>query len=140
MAVQKGKTVALLAKIGDANYVAVGATRDHSLNFDQDTIDSSTKDSNEWREFVTMMKGMDFTMNGLHDPTQTVGRDEFISIMINATAFKIRYGQINVIGAQLIEADVIINNYSESSPHDGLISWDLSMLVDGEPSIVTAGS
>lgn len=140
MAVQKGKTVALLVKIGDADYVKVGATRDHGMNFTQNTIDSTTKDSGDWEEHVQMMKNMTFTMNGLHDPVQPLGRDEFISIMVNATASKIRYGQTSAVGAQLIEADVSITNYDEGSPHDGLMTWDVSILVNGEPSIVTAGS
>jgi predicted secreted protein len=139
MAKIKGKSILLMVEI-ESTWTAVGATRDHSLNITQSLEDSTTKDSDEWEEQVSITRGMTIDLNGLHDPTETVGPDEFKDYLIAGTGFKIRYGVTGTAGSYLLEVDVDITSYSEAAPYQGLATWDLSLKANGKPTKVIAGS
>ena len=123
----------------NGEWKTVGASIDHTFDMSNDLVESTTKDSGHWKEFVEMFKEADYSLNGLQDPTQEFGREEIIDLFKSGdTKKKIRYGEVNSPGAILLECECLIESYSEGAPHDGLATWDLSLKMTGEPDKVTA--
>lgn len=139
MAKLKGKAILLMVEIASV-WTAIGATRDHSLSITQSLEDATTKDSDEWEDHVAMTKGMTIDLNGLQDPTETIGADEFKDYLISGDQFKIRYGDVNTPGSYLLEVNVDIVSYNEAAPYGGLATWDVSVKAAGKPTKVVAGS
>jgi predicted secreted protein len=131
-----GKTVLLQAEV-DGSYVTIGATRNHDMSITNDVLETTTKDTERWKTYVQLFSDLEFSLEGLHDPTGAFTRDEFLDVIENATKFKIRYGQITVAGAKLMECDCILQNYSEGSPHDGLWTWNATIKPNDEPTFTT---
>ncbi len=136
MAKELGKLVVLDVQVGD-NWVTIGATQDHNLDITNDLLEVTTKDSGKWKEFVEIFKEMDISLNGLHDPTEDHGPEEIIDTILAGNGYKIRYG-IKEGGAYYLEANVLIESYSEGAPHDGLRTFDLSLKANGAPEKKTA--
>ena len=122
----------------DGAWKTIGATRNHDMSIDNDILETTTKNTVRWKTFLPIFSELEFSLEGLHDPTEDFGRDEILTIIENATEFKIRYGQVNVAGAKILECDVILQNYSEGSSYDDLWTWNATVKPSGEPDFITA--
>jgi predicted secreted protein len=134
-----GKTVLLDVKVG-GSWVTVGGTRNHNLSINNDLLETTTKDTARWKTFKQNFSELEISLEGLYDPTKDIGPEEFLDYILAGSEFEIRYGQVNTAGAHLLTCSVVIQSYSEGSPHDGLATWDLTLKPNGEPTKVTVGS
>lgn len=112
--------------------------RNMSMDVEADMAEATTGEStNQWKEWVPMYKGMEFTMEGLVDPASadtTVAAA--IALLIAGTSITAYYGGI-LSGDQYYQGDAYIRHVAVNGPYDDLKSYSLDIVITGEPTAST---
>ena len=110
--------------------------RNHSMDAEADFAEATTGEStNQWKEYQPMFKGMEFSVDGLYDPTagtNTTTFDEAYDLLAAGTKFVAKYGGTDV-GSTYWQADAYIRRVHVDGPYDDLASYTVDVLVTGEP-------
>lgn len=110
--------------------------RSHAMDIEADMADGTTGAStNQWKEVQPMFKGMEFSVEGLYDPTAGSNKslDDIIDLLIGGTQFTAKYGNTEV-GSIYHQASAYIRRVHIEGPHDDLASYTVDCVVDGEPT------
>ena len=108
--------------------------RNVSMDLTADMAEGTTGEStNQWKEYVPMFKGMEFSMDGLFDPDSSGEKvSDAIVLLKNGTMCTVYYGGTEV-GDKYEEASAYINSVNITGPYDDLKSYTLGITVTGEP-------
>lgn len=108
--------------------------RNMSMDIEADMAEATTGEStNQWKEWVPMYKGMEFTMEGLVDPAATGTKvSDAIALLTAGTAVTAYYG--GGPGDSYHSGDGYIRHVSVNGPYDELKSYSLDIVITGEPS------
>ncbi len=110
--------------------------RNHSMDAEADMADATTGAStNQWKEYVPMFKGMEFSVDGLYDPVAGGNStfDDAYSLLAAGTAFTAKYGGTEV-GDVYYQASAYIRRVHQAGPYDDLASYTIDVIVSGEPT------
>lgn len=112
--------------------------RNMSMDVEADMAEATTGEStNQWKEWVPMYKGMEFTMEGLVDPAATgTTVAAAIALLSAGTAITAYYGGTGA-GDSYHSGDGYIRHVSVNGPYDDLKSYSLDIVITGEPSTGT---
>ncbi len=110
--------------------------RNMTMDIESDMAEATTGEStNQWKEWVPMYKGMEFTMEGLVDPAATgTTVSAAIALLSAGTAITAYYGGGTGTGDSYHSGDGFIRHVSVSGPYDDLKSYSLDIVITGEPS------
>lgn len=110
--------------------------RNHSMDAEADMAEATTGAStNQWKEYQPMFKGMEFSVDGLYDPTPgaDMSFDGAYDLLAAGTKFVAKYGGTEV-GSTYWQADAYIRRVHVDGPYDDLASYTVDVLVTGEPT------
>lgn len=116
--------------------------RNHSMDAEADMADASTGEStNQWKEVVPIFKGMEFSVDGLYDPTAGANStfDDIFDLLRAGTQFTAKWGNTEA-GSVYYQASAYIRRVHQEGPFDDLSSYTVDAIVDGEPSKGTVGA
>jgi hypothetical protein len=108
--------------------------RNMSMDVEADMAEATTGEStNQWKEWVPMYKGMEFTMEGLVDPAATgTTVPAAIALLSAGTGITAFYG--GGTGDTGYTGDGYIRHVSVNGPYDDLKSYSLDIVITGEPT------
>jgi len=108
--------------------------RSVSMDAEADMAEGTTGEStNQWKEYVSMYKGMEFSMDGLVDPAHADETPyEAIAKLTAGTKVTAYFG--GAVGDQYYEGDGYIRHVHIDGPYDDLKSYSLDIIITGEPS------
>jgi hypothetical protein len=109
--------------------------RNHSMDAEADMAEATTGAStNQWKEYQPMFKGMEFSVDGLYDPTSgaDMSFDGAYDLLAAGTKFVAKYGGTEV-GSTYWQADAYIRRVHIDGPYDDLASYTVDVIVTGEP-------
>lgn len=110
--------------------------RNHSMDAEADFAEATTGAStNQWKEYQPMFKGMEFSVDGLYDPTagSDIAFDGVYDLLAAGTKFVAKYGGTDT-GDTYWQADAYIRRVHVDGPYDDLASYTIDVLVTGEPT------
>jgi len=110
--------------------------RNHSMDSEADMAEATTGAStNQWKEYLPMFKGMEFSVDGLYDPTAgaNLSLDGAWDLLAAGTKFVAKYGGTDV-GSTYWQADAYIRRVHVDGPYDDLASYTVDVIVTGEPT------
>ena len=113
--------------------------KSHSKSVEADMAEATTGAStNQWKEYLPMFKGMEFSVEGLYDPTSgaNLSLDDVYDLLAAGTQFTAKWGGTEV-GDKYKQASAYVQKLSENAPHDNLVDYSVDCIVDGE---VTTGT
>ncbi|MEA3431314.1 MAG: phage tail tube protein [candidate division WOR-3 bacterium] len=116
--------------------------RSHSMDVTADMADATTGEStNQWKEQEPMYKGMEFSVEGLYDPTSgdNLSLDDVYDLLAAGTQVTAKYGNTEA-GSKYYQVSAYVTSISESAPHDDLASYTVNLVADGEPTTGTVGA
>jgi len=111
--------------------------RSSSMDVEADMAEGTTGEStNQWKEWVPMYKGMEFSMDGLVDPVSADETPyEAIAKLTGGTQCTAYFGGGS--GDVYYSGDAFIRRVHIEGPYDDLKSYTLDIVVTGEPSTGT---
>lgn len=110
--------------------------KSHTMDVEADMAEGTTGAStDQWKEYVPMFKGMEFSVEGLYDPTSgaNLSLDDVYDLLAIGTQFTAKYGGTEV-GDRYYQASAYVKHISESAPHDDLTGYTVDCIVDGAPT------
>ena len=110
--------------------------RNASMDVEADMADATTGAStNQWKEVLPLFKGMEFSVEGLYDPTAGSDStfDDALDLLRAGTQFTAKYGNTEV-GSVYYSASAYIKHAHHAGDMTDLASWSLDVVVDGEPT------
>ena len=121
---------------GDAILVTTGGvtfahTTNAVLNIEQEILDTTTKDSSQWKESIVSDRSATIDLEGLVDFGNSTGGFEGLSDMITAatSATIVFYGTTS--GDLTYTATCNLGSLSMTGPHNGAVSYSGSLTVTG---------
>lgn len=113
------------------------------MDVSADTLESTSKDSNKWREYIYGWKTTDFTVDDLYDPAASVGTGfaDFFGYIAAETVVTVKFGEI-VAGKTYWTSSALISKVNLSGPSNQVASYTLTLKGTGVPtqSVVGASS
>jgi len=116
--------------------------RSHSMDAEADMGEATTGASvNQWKEYIPLFKGMEFSVDGLYDPTAGGNNtfDDAFDLLKGGTNFTAKYGNTEA-GSRYYSAYAYIRRVHIEGPHDDLASYTVDVIVTGEPTTGTVGA
>lgn len=116
--------------------------RTHSMDAEANLSDASTGEStNQWEEVYPLFKGMEFSVDGLYDPTAGDNKsfDDIYDLLAAGTQFTAKFGGTET-GDVYRQASAYIRRVHIEGPHDDLSSYTVDVKVTGEVTKGTVGS
>jgi hypothetical protein len=113
--------------------------RDASMDYTADLAEATTGAStNQHKEYVSMFKGMTFSVSGLYDPTAGANStaDDVITLLKAGTTFTAKYGNIET-GSKYYSASALINHVNISGTMSDLASYTIDVTVSGDVTVGT---
>lgn len=110
--------------------------RSHSMDVEAEMGEATTGASvNQWKEYQPMFKGMEFSVDGLYDPTPGANStfDDAYGFLADGTKVVAKFGG-TVQGDKYYQADAYVRRAHIVGPYDDLASYTLDVLVTGEPT------
>lgn len=110
--------------------------RSHSMDAEADMGEATTGAStNQWKEYVPLFKGMEFSIGGLYDPTSgdNVSFDDVYALLAAGTLFVAKFGGTEA-GDTYWEANAYVRRVHIEGPYDDLSSYTVDAVVTGEPT------
>jgi predicted secreted protein len=110
--------------------------RTHTMDAEADMADATTGAStNQWKENYPLFKGMEFSVDGLYDPTAGSNKsfDDAYDLLAAGTQFTAKYGGTES-GDTYWQVSAYIRRVHIEGPHDDLASYTLDVIADGEPT------
>lgn len=129
MARQQGTKFKLYAITSGGTDVAIAHLRSNSMNLETETIDMSTKSSNNWREFMAGYRSFTADAEGLTDWAASGGEIDssaLVAYFMSGATFKIRSTD-KVVGSKYFEGDVILANFQITAAHDDAVLFTCSL-------------
>ena len=116
--------------------------RSHSMDAEADMGEATTGAStNQWKEYIPLFKGMEFSVDGLYDPIAGGNKsfdDIYDDLFKIGQKFTAKYGNTEA-GSRYYSADAYIRSVHIEGPHDDLASYTIDVIVTGEPSTGVVG-
>ena len=115
--------------------------RSHSMDAEADMGDATTGESvNQWKEYIPLFKGMEFSVEGLYDPTagSNSSFDDIFDLLRAGTSFTAIYGNTES-GSVYYSATAYIRRVHQEGPYNDLSSYTIDAIVSGEPTKGTVG-
>lgn len=111
---------------------------DYTADLAEATTGAST---NQHKEYVSMFKGMTFSVSGLYDPTAGANStvDDVITLLKAGTVFTAKYGNTET-GSKYYSASALINHVNIAGPMTDLSSFTVDVTVTGDVNVGTVGS
>jgi len=111
--------------------------RSVSMDVEADMAEGTTGESeNQWKEWVPMYKGMEFSMDGLVNPASADETPyEAIAKLTGGTQCTAYYG--GGTGDTYYSGDAYIRRVHIEGPYDDLKSYSLDIVITGEPATGT---
>jgi TP901-1 family phage major tail protein len=132
MAKIQGRLGALaVSSDGGVNWDTVAGAQDLTFNGNADTIDVSSHDSGQFREFLQGRK--DATLDGSlfwdeADPGQGIIKNAYFS----STRIDVRFRMQEATGKDEIFAKAVVTTFGESSPNDDGAAVDVTLQITGD--------
>jgi hypothetical protein len=111
--------------------------RSHSMDAEADMGDATTGAStNQWKEYIPLFKGMEFSVSGLYDPEPgaNIVFSDIYDFLAAGTKFVARFGGTET-GYAYWEVDAYIRRVHIEGPYDDLSSYTIDAIATGEPDI-----
>lgn len=115
-------------------WTKVGGQRGATLNRSADTLDSTSKDSNGWKENEYSFKEWGIDSEGLLLDSD-VGYSELEDAFMNAVKVKI---QMVTASGKKYEGMSLVTDFPIEAPYDDLATYSVTFTGDGELTIVPA--
>lgn len=131
MAVNNGTALSLYI---DGTKVAVCTT--HTLTFEKETIEVTSKDSGGWAEFISGKKSATASAEGFVDPDSSHNFDELYDIITSDSNVTFKYTD-EVVGNYRYEGNLLITSLERSSEFESAESFSVEFQVTGQPSKVS---
>jgi hypothetical protein len=116
--------------------------RSHSMDVEADMGDKTTGAStNQWKEYQPLFKGMEFSVEGLYDPTAGSNKtlDDVLDLLRQGTQFTAKWGNTEN-GSIYYSASAYVRRVHQEGPYDDLSSYTVDVLITGEPTKGTVGA
>lgn len=110
--------------------------RTHSIDADAEMGDATTGEStNQWKEYLPLFKGMEFSVGGLFDPVAGGKKTAYdvLDLLRQGTKFTAKWGTTEV-GDTYYSVDAYIRHVHIEGPYDDLASYTVDCIATGEPS------
>jgi hypothetical protein len=115
--------------------------RKHSMDVDADMADATTGASTgQWKENTPLFKGMEFSIDGLYDPTagEDMSFDDAYDLLAAGTQFTAKYGNTEDGSTYWSVSAYIKHAHIEGDMND-LGSYTLDVVATGQPTKSTVG-
>lgn len=136
MARQQG-TKLKIYEVTSGGDVAIAHLRSNNLTLNGETIDISTKSSNNWREYLSGYRGWTMSGEGLADFAASggeTGADKLTQYWIDGTMIKIKQTTGEGADPEFI-GDAIITNITFDAPHEDAVTFTIEFQGSGELAI-----
>lgn len=110
--------------------------RRHSMDAEADMGDATTGEStNQWKEFLPLFKGMEFSVEGLYDPTagSNTTFDDIYTLLAAGEKFTAKYGGTES-GDKYYSVDAYIRRVHHEGDYTDLASYTVDCQATGEPT------
>lgn len=110
--------------------------RKHEMTAEADMADATTGAStNQWKETQPLFKGMEFSIEGLYDPTAGGNEtfDDAYTLLANGTQFTAKYGGTEA-GDTYWQASAYVRRVRHGADYTDLSDYSIDVVVDGEPT------
>jgi len=116
--------------------------RSHSMDAEADMAEATTGEStNQYKEYVPMFKGMEFSVSGLYDPTADSNStfDDVFDLLRGGTSFTAKWGGTEN-GDTYYQATAYVRRVHQGAEYNDLSDYTVDCIVSGEPSKSTVGA
>lgn len=116
--------------------------RSHSMDAEADMGDATTGASvNQWKEYLPLFKGMEFSVEGLYDPTagSNSSFDDIFDLLRAGTSFTAIWGNTEA-GSVYYSATAYIRRVHQEAAYNDLSGYTVDAIVSGEPTKGTVGN
>ena len=113
--------------------------RNHSMDAEADMGDATTGAStNQWKEYLPLFKGMEFSVGGLYDPIPgtNLDFDNIFDLLKAGTQFVAKFGD-KTVGATYWQANAFIRRVHIEGDYNDLSSYTIDAIATGEPTVGT---
>lgn len=118
---------------------AIAHLRSNSINCEGETIDISTKSSNNWREFLPGYRSFTVDCEGVTDFVISGGEVDASTLMsyyVNGTTLKV-VSKDGLTGSKSFTGDVIITSFNITASHDDAVLFTMSLQGTGALTVAT---
>ena len=116
---------------------AVAELNNISNPFTGDTLDTTTFDSNCFREFIAGLRSGTIDISGLYDPTDTNGQSALWTAFVNGTTLTTtQKPKILWDGTNGLECDGVVSSFNINGVVEGLINFSATLQLTGAPTLL----
>lgn len=136
MAIEQGTKFKLYELASGGTKKLIANLRSNGINFEGETIDISTKESNNWRQYMGGYRSFSIEANGLVDfdagGSKTDASALLAHFMNNTTLTVVSESDS---GGPSFEGDTIISNFDITADHENAIEFTLTLQGTGAITI-----
>lgn len=108
----------------------ISHSKDATLSISSDMIETTTKDSSGYKEYIPGEKGGEITCSGLWAFDATYGIDELITAQLAGTQVTVLF-TTGVSGDKRISASAYITDISGNAPQNDAAAFDITFQLTG---------
>lgn len=107
---------------------ALGHSKSTNFALTADLVNTSTKDSNGWKEYIVGLKGGSLRSTGLTDYSDSLNYEELVQMLITKE-------KANFFFKDFVRSDFVLNGYgfiqnvSEKAEANGLVSFEVEIKI-----------
>lgn len=116
------------------NDEVLGHSKNTTFNIENKLIETTTKDSNGWQEFISGVKGGKLTTKGLTDYSDALNYEQLVDYLITRQKVNIYFKDFTR-DKIITKGSGYITEISETAEKEGAVSFSLDITLQGRISL-----